>query len=128
MGVYRRIFYPLRDVAWLEPLVFQEELVKSPTFHNFADPILDDIVVKDVYAWVYLVNTEQITNRASLQIIEIGYNGSVMDRYLFNVEVGNWEVAEEQKTILCGGGAAHTALSMRYPERRWTSPFALIGM
>ena len=36
----------------------------------------------------------------SSQIIEIGYNGSVMDRdwysgnYLFNVEVGNWEEEE----------------------------------
>ena len=96
---------------WLEPLAFQEELVKSPTFHNFDDPILDDIVVKDVHAWVYLVNTEQITNRMSLQIIEIGYNGSAMDRdcycgnCLFNVEVGNWEEEEEQETILCGGGA-----------------------
>ena len=68
------------DVVWLEPLAFQEELVKSPTFHNFADHILDDIVVKDVFAWVYLVNTEQITNQMSLQIIEIGYNGLVMDR------------------------------------------------
>ena len=61
MGVSRRIFYPLRDVVWLEPPAFQEELVKSPTFHNFADPILHNIVIKDIFAWVYLVNTEQIT-------------------------------------------------------------------
>ena len=59
---------------WLEPLAFQEELVKSPTLHNFADPIMHNIVVNDVFAWVYPVNTEQITNRMSLQIIEIGYN------------------------------------------------------
>ena len=65
---------------WLEHLAFQEELVKSPTFHNFADPILHNIVVKDIFAWVYLVSTEQITNRISLQIIEIGYNSSVLDR------------------------------------------------
>ena len=103
---------------WLEPLAFQEELVKSPPFHNFADPILHNIVVNDVFAWVYLVSTEQITNRMSLQIIEIGYNSSVMDRdrysgnCLFNVEVGNWEEEEEQKTILCGGGGAdpHSSL------------------
>ena len=37
MGVYRRIFYPLRDVVWLEPPAFQEELVKSPTSHNFVE-------------------------------------------------------------------------------------------
>ena len=48
---------------WLEPPTFQEELVKSPTFHNFADPILHNIVVKDILAWAYLVSTEQITNR-----------------------------------------------------------------
>ena len=59
---------------WLEPLAFQEELVKSSTLHNFAEPILHNIVFKDVFAWVYLVNTEQITNRMSLQVIEIGYN------------------------------------------------------
>ena len=46
-----------------------------PTFHNFADPIMYNIVVKDISAWVYLVSTEQITNRISLQIIEIGYHG-----------------------------------------------------
>ena len=76
---------------------FQEELVKSPTFHNFAGPMLHNIVVKDVFACVYLVSTEQITNRMSLQIIEIGYNSSEMDRdrysgnCLFKVEAGNGE-------------------------------------
>ena len=30
--------------------------------------------------------------------------------YLFNVEVGNWEEEEEQKTILCGGGTPHISL------------------
>ena len=60
---------------WLEPPAFQEELVKCPTFHNLADPIMHNIVVKDIFAWVYLVSTEQITNRVSLQIIEIGYHG-----------------------------------------------------
>ena len=70
-----RLYYiPCVDVVWLEPPAFQEELVKSPTFHNFADPIMHSIVVKDIFAWVYLVSTEQITNRMSLQIIEIGYN------------------------------------------------------
>ena len=63
MGVYRHIFYPLLDVVWLEHPAFQEELVKSPTFHNFADPILHNIVIKDIFAWVHLVSTEQITNR-----------------------------------------------------------------
>ena len=119
MGVY---CIPCVDVVWLEPPALQEELVKSPTFHNFADPILHNIVVKDIFAWVYLVSTEQITNRMSLQIIEIGYNSSEMDRdryfgnCLFIVEAGNGE--EEQKKILCGGGAPHTAPSMRYSERR----------
>ena len=107
MGVY---YIPCVDVVWLEPLAFQEELVKSPTFHNFADPsILHTIVVNDIFAWVYLVSTEQITNRMSLQIIGIGYNSSEMDRdrysgnCLFKVEAGNWEEEEEQKKILCGG-------------------------
>ena len=36
---------------------------------------MHNIVVKDIYAWVLLVSTEQITNRVSLQIIEIGYHG-----------------------------------------------------
>ena len=78
---------------WLEPPAFQEELVKSPTFHNFADPIMHNMVVKDHFAWM------------SLQIIE-------MD------EIGNGE--EEQKTIVCGGGGGgpHTAPTMRYSERR----------
>ena len=67
MGVYRRIFYPLRDVVWLEHPPFQEELVKSPKFHNFADPFLHNIVIKDIFPWVYLVSTEQITNRISIQ-------------------------------------------------------------
>ena len=39
--------------------------MKSPTFHNFADPILHSIVVKDIFAWVCIVSTEQITNRVS---------------------------------------------------------------
>ena len=69
MGVY---YIPCVDVVWLVPLAFQEKLVKSPTSHNFADPILHNIVVKDIFAWVYLVSTEQITNRVSWQIIEIG--------------------------------------------------------
>ena len=63
MGVYRRILYPLREVVWLEPPPFQEELVKSLTFHNFADPFLYNIVIKDIFAWVYLVSTEQKTNK-----------------------------------------------------------------
>ena len=106
MGVYRCILL-------LEPPAFQEELVKSPTFHNFADPILHNIVVKDIFAWVYLVSTDQITNRMSLQIIEIGYNSWGMDRVrysgncLFKVEAGNGEEEEEQKKILCGGGGEH---------------------
>ena len=108
---------------WLEPSAFQEKLVKSPTFHNFADPILHNIVVKDIFAWVYLVSTEQITNRMSLQIIEIGYNSLVKDRdwysgnCLFNVEVGNSEEEKERKTIFCvcvcvwgGGGTPHSSL------------------
>ena len=124
---------------WLESPAFQEELVKSPTFHNFADPILHNIVVKDIFAWVYLVSTEQITNRMSLQIIKIGYNSSEMDRdrysgnCLFKVEACNGEEEEELKNIFFWGGgggevAPHTAPSMRYSERRWTSRFALIGM
>ena len=35
---------------------------------------MHNIVVKDIFAWVYLVSTEHITNRMSLQIIEIGYH------------------------------------------------------
>ena len=71
---------PLRDVVWLESPAFQEELVKSHTLHNFADPFLHNIVIKDIFAWVHLVSTEQITNRVSLEIIGIGYNSSEMDR------------------------------------------------
>ena len=95
---------------WLEPPAFQEELVKSPTFHNFAGPILHNIVVKDIFAWVYLLSNEQITNRMSLQIIEIGYNSSEMDRdrysgnCLFKDEADNGEEEEEQKKILSGRG------------------------
>ena len=63
MGVYRRILFPCVDVVWLEPPAFQEE---SPTFHNFVDPILHNIVIKDILAWVYLVSSEQITNRVKL--------------------------------------------------------------
>ena len=105
---------------WLEPPAFQEELVKSSTFHNFAGPILHNIVVKDIFAWVYLVSTEQITNRMSFQIIEISYNSSEMDRYrysgncLFKVEAGNGEEEEEQKKILCGGGGGCTPHSALY--------------
>ena len=121
---------------WLEPPAFQEELVKSPTFHNFANPILHSIVVKDIFAWVYLVSTEQITNRVSLEIIGIGYDSSEMDRdrysgnCLFNVEAGNGEEEEEQKKILWrwGGGGDPTQHPLRYSERRWTSRFALVGM
>ena len=113
---------------WLEPPAFQEELVKSPTFHNFADPIMHNIV-KDIFAWVYLVSTEQITNRMSLQIIEIGYNNSKMveidipaivcsklmqamgrrkrNRKRFCVEGGGWGG---------GGGGTHTAPSTRDDE------------
>ena len=124
------IFYPLRDVVWLELPAFQEELVKSPTFHNFSDPILHNIVIKDIFAWVYLVSTEQITNRVSLEIIGIGYNSSGMDRdqysgnCLFDIEADNGKEEDVQKNILCagsgggGGGAPHTAPSMGYPERR----------
>ena len=98
------------------------ELVKSPTFHNFADPILHNIVVKDIFAWVYLVSTEHITNRMSKLLklattvwkwIEIDI--PVVVCCLFKVEAGNGE--EEQKKILCGGGHP-TQISMRYSERR----------
>ena len=90
-------------------------------FHNFADPIMHNIVVKDIFAWVYLVSTEHITNRMSLQIIEIGYHSQEMDRdqysgnFLFKVEAGEWGGGTEK--ILCLGGP-HTAPSMRYSERR----------
>ena len=85
---------PCVEVVWLEPPAFQEE---SPTFHNFADPILHNIVINDIFAWAYLVSTEQITNRVSLEIIGIGYNSSEMDRdryssnCLFKVEADNGE-------------------------------------
>ena len=136
---YIDVYYiPCVDVLWLEPRAFQEELVKSPTFHNFADPILHNIVVKDIFAWVYLVCTEQITNRMSLQIIEIGYNSSVMDRdwysgnYLFNVEVGNWEEEEKQKTILCGvgggGGGGHPTQLLPWDTLRDDEPPALLSL
>ena len=131
---YIDVYYiPCVNVVWLEPHAFQEDLVKSSSFHNFADPILDDIVVKDVFAWVYLVNIEQITNRMSLQITEIGYNGSVMDRdwysgnYLFNVEVGNWEGEEEQKTILCERGE-HLAQLSPWDTLRDDEPPALLSL
>ena len=76
---------------------------------NFADPILHNIVIKDIFAWVYLVSTEQITNRVSLEIIGIGYNSSEMDRdryfgnCLFKIEADNGVVEEEQNMILCPG-------------------------
>ena len=112
------IFSPLHDVVWLEPPAFQEELVKSPTFLNFADPILHNIVIKDTFTWVYLVSTERITNRVSLEIIGIGYNSLEMDRdrysgnCLFNIEADHGEEGHR------------TQLPRRYPERC----FALIGM
>ena len=85
---------------------FQEELVKCPTFHNFADPILHNIVVKDIFACVYLVSTEQITNRVSLEITGIGYNSSELDRdrysgnCLFKVAAGNVEEEEEKESYM----------------------------
>ena len=104
---YIDVYYtPCVDVVWLEPPAIQEELVTSPTIHNYADPILHNIVVKYIFAWVYLVGTEQITNRVSLEIIGIGYNSSEMDREqysgncLFKVEEGNGEEEEEEKKIL----------------------------
>ena len=98
---------------WLAPPAFQG---LSPTFHNFADPILHNIVIKDIFAWVYLISTEQITNRVSLEIIGIGYNSSEMDRdrysgnFLLKVEADDGEEEEEQKKILCGGGTPHRSL------------------
>ena len=62
--LWQVIFYPLRDVVWLEPPAFQEELVKPPTFHNFADPILHNIVIKDIFAWfISLVQSKLQTGR-----------------------------------------------------------------
>ena len=101
--------------VWLEPPAFQEELVKSPTFHNFSDPILHNIVINDIFAWVYLVSTEQIRNRVSLEIIGIGYNSSEMDRdqysgnCLFNIEAdngggGGGGRGTEKYFVLQGGG------------------------
>ena len=97
---YIDVYYtPCVDVVWLEPPAFHEDLVKSPTLHNFADPILHNIVVKDIFASVYLVSTEQI-NRVGLEIIGIGYNSSEMDRdrysgnCRFKVEAGNGEEEE----------------------------------
>ena len=66
-----RILYPCVDVVSLEPPAFQEELIKCPTFHNFADPILHNIVVKNIFAWVYLVSTEQIANRGVWKLLEL---------------------------------------------------------
>ena len=97
MGVYRRIFYLLRDVVWWEPPAFQEELAKSPTLNKFADPILHNIVIKNIFAGVYLVSTEQITNRVSLEMTGIGYNSSEMARdgysgnCLFKIEADDGE-------------------------------------
>ena len=91
---YIDVYYtPCVDVVWLEPPAFEEELVKYPTFLNFADPILHNNVVKDIFAWVYRVGF-----RVSLEIIGIGYKSSEMDsdRYsgkcLFKVEAdtGAW--------------------------------------
>ena len=95
--------------------------------HNFADPILHNIVSKDIFASVYLVSTEQITNRVSLEIIGIGYNSSEMDRdrysgnCLFKVEadnVGRRGGGRETEKDFVWRGTPHTAPSMRYPERR----------
>ena len=102
---------------WLEPPSFQGEL---------ANPILHNIVIKDILAGIYLVSTEQITNRASLEIIGIGYNSSEMDRdryfgnCLFKVEADNGEAGRRKRNRkrFCVEGAPHIAPSMRYPERR----------
>ena len=122
---YIDVYYaPCVDVVWLGPPAFLEELVKSSTYHNFADPILHNIVVKYIFAWVYLVSTDQITNQVSLEIIGIGNNSSEMDRdrysgnCLFKVEACNGEEEEEQKKVWCGGGVPHTARSIKYSERR----------
>ena len=120
MGVYRRIFYPLRDVVWLEPPAFQGELDKSPTFHNFADPILHNIVIKDIFAWIYLISTEQVTNRVSLGIIGIGYNRSETDsdRYsgncMFKVEADNAEAGRRKRNRkrFCVEGGNHKQLPL----------------
>ena len=82
-------------------------MAKSPTFHNFAD--LHNIVIKDIFAWVYLVSTEQITNRVSLEIIGIGCNCSEMDRdrysgnCMFNFEVDNGQATRRKRNrkIFC---------------------------
>ena len=46
--------------------------------------------------WVYLVSTEQITNRVSLEIIGIGYGSSQMDRDRYS---GN-EIRDEPPALL----------------------------
>ena len=58
------------------------------------------IVIKDIFAWVYLVSTEQITNR---EIIGIGCNSSEMDRdrysgnCLVKVEADNGEAGRRKR-------------------------------
>ena len=129
MGVYRRILYPLRRVVWLEPPAFQEE---SPTFHNFGDPILHNIVIKDIFALVYLVSTEQITGRV-WKLLEL----ATTVRKWIEIDIPAIVCSKLRQTmgrrkrnrkIFCVEGAPHRASSMRYSERRWTSRFALIGI
>ena len=123
---------PCVDVVWLEPPAFQEELVISPTFHNLTYPILHTMVIKDIFAWVYLVSIEQLTNRVNLEMIGIGWNSSEMDRdrysgnCLFKVEA-QWGRRKRNRKWFFVEGEPQTARST-WDTLRDDEPPALLSM
>ena len=113
---------------WLGPPAFQEE---SPTLRNFADPILHNIVITDIFAWVYLVSTEQITNGRVWKLLDL----ATTVRKRIEVDIPTIVCSKLRQTIgrrkknrkrFCvevrggGGGAPHIAPPIRY--------LALIGI
>ena len=72
--------------------------MKSPTFHNFADPIMHNIVVKDIFAWMSL----QILATTVRKWIEIGIPAIVCSKL----------------RQAMGRRNSNSAPSMRYSERR----------
>ena len=71
--------------------------ILPPTFHNLADHILHNIVIKDIFA-----NYKPGDYSNWLQ----QYSGGC----LFNIEADNGEEEEVQKKILFAGGTPHSSL------------------
>ena len=70
-------------------------LLDPPTFHNFADPIRHNIVVKYIFAWVYLVSMPHMHNiinsksktRLYQELHIISYHficGKILEKIIFN--------------------------------------------